>query len=534
VAARTARLILAGALAATCTACVQDDGTRFNPVQDALTVSEEEERELGFEFDRALRENAVVIEDPVIAGFINDLGQEVVRGIEPQPFIYRFRVIQHPALNAFAVPGGYVYFHSGTVLAAGNIDELAGVMGHEVAHVKAHHYKRAREKSQIPELLTNLAGIAASIATKDATPMVAAQSANVAVQLRFSREFENEADQLGGVFMTRAGYRPDGITRFFERILELSERYPQQVPPYLYSHPDVEDRIRSVEQQAQKLRTTGAPDPRFARELREVQARLAYLLDTGRDNVPPPSPPEDPKRIEPHLRRADRLAQEGRLDEALVVLAGAERLEPNDPRAPYQIAELLAARGRHLEAIAAYRRTVRLDPTRARVFYRMGVAHRAVGARHSAVHAFEQAVQRSGARSDLRKRSEWQIETLIFPPFTETRLTEVAATGPREDPGTGPREDPGTGEESFAATATGIVWWGKLADRYDGYADRLQVRWRGPRGVLVTTPTEETEEGWARSQLELPAAGKPGSWKLEVLYEGDVLKRSAFRLQPSR
>ena len=249
-AARIARLIAAGTLAAACAGCVQDDGTRFNPVEDALTVSKEEERELGFEFDKALRENAVVIEDPVVAGFINDLGQEIVREIEPQPFIYRFRVVQHPALNAFAVPGGYVYFHSGTLLAAGSIDELAGVMGHEIAHVKAHHYKRMREKAQIPALLTNLAGLAAAVATKDATPMLAAQAANVAVQLRFSREFENEADQLGGVFMTRAGYRPDGITRFFERILALSERYPQDIPPYLFSHPDVGDRIRSVEQGA--------------------------------------------------------------------------------------------------------------------------------------------------------------------------------------------------------------------------------------------------------------------------------------------
>jgi len=524
-AARATRLIAAGVLAAACVSCVQNDGTRFNPVEDAFTVSEEEERELGFEFDQALRENAIVIEDPVVAGFINDLGQEIVREIEPQPFVYRFRVVQHPALNAFAVPGGYIYFHSGTLLSAGSIDELAGVMGHEIAHVKAHHYKRMREKAQIPELLANIAGIAAAVATKEVAPMIAAQAANVAVQLRFSREFENEADQLGGVFMTRSGYRPDGITRFFERIMEVSERYPQDIPPYLFSHPDVGDRIRSVEQRAKSLRTTGSPDPRFAGELREVQARLAYLLDTGRENVPPPSPPEDPRRLDPHLEQADRLAQEGRLDEALLVLAGAERLEPNDPRAPYQIAERLAALGRHREAIVAYRRTVRLDPTRARVFYRLGVSHRAVGSRHSAVHAFEQAAQRAGARSDLRKRSEWQIETLIFPPFTETRFADARA----ESLG----ERPEARRDVFPAEIAGVAWWGHLDERYDRFAERLRVRWLGPRGVHVETPVKAAEGGWARSVLELPTDAEPGNWKIEVLYEGDVLERGAFGIQPS-
>ncbi len=523
-AARAKRLIAAGALAAACASCIQDDGTRFNPVQDALTVSEEEERELGFEFDRTLRDNAIVIEDPVVAGFINDLGQDIVSETEPQPFIYRFRVVQHPALNAFAVPGGYVYFHSGTLLAAGSIDELAGVMGHEIAHVKARHYKRMREKAQIPELLTNLAGVAAAVATKDVAPLVAAQAANVALQLRFSREYENEADQLGGVFMTRAGYRPDGITRFFERIVDVNKRYPQEVPPYLFSHPDVEDRIRSVEQQSKKLRTTGSSDPRFARELRRVQARLAYLLDTGRENVPPPRPPEDPHRIDPYLAQADRLAQEGRVDETLVVLAGAERLEPTDPRASYQIAEQLAALGRHQEAIVAYRRTVRLDPTRARVFYRLGVAHRAVGSRHSAVHAFEQAAQRSGSRSDLRKRSEWQIETLVFPPFTEMRFAGAVPEGPGNQPG--------AGRDQFPANTKGVIWWGQLDERYDGYAKRLRVRWLGPRGMRLETPVQEAEDDWARSVLELPAGANPGTWKIEVLYEGDVLERDSFGIQP--
>ena len=172
-ATRTALLTLATLALACLAGCVQDDGTRFNPIKDMTSVSDDEERELGLQFDRELRKKVVVIEDPVVAGFINDLGQEIVRTIEPQPFIYRFRVIQDESLNAFAVPGGYVYFHSGTLLAAGSIDELAGVMGHEIAHVKAHHYARMQKKSQIPDLLVGLAGMAAAVAAEEPGILVA-------------------------------------------------------------------------------------------------------------------------------------------------------------------------------------------------------------------------------------------------------------------------------------------------------------------------------------------------------------------------
>jgi predicted Zn-dependent protease len=123
--------------------CIQDDGSRFNPIEFVSPrMDEDDERRIGMEFDRELHKQVNIIHDPVVAGFLNDLGQSIAETIEPQPFIYRFRVVEAPSLNAFAVPGGYVYFHSGTLLAAGSVDELAGVMGHEIAHVKARHVAR--------------------------------------------------------------------------------------------------------------------------------------------------------------------------------------------------------------------------------------------------------------------------------------------------------------------------------------------------------------------------------------------------------
>ncbi|TDJ20005.1 MAG: tetratricopeptide repeat protein [Deltaproteobacteria bacterium] len=512
-------------------ACVQDDGSRFNPIAAMTTVSEEEEREIGFEFDQAIRKQVQVIEDPVVAGFINDLGQEIVRTLEPQPFIYRFRIIEADSLNAFAVPGGYIFFHSATVLAAGSIEELAGIMGHEIAHVKGHHYARMRKKSQIPDILVGLAGLAAAIATNEPGALIATQAANQAIKLKFSREFENEADKYGGIFVTRAGWDAAGITRFFERILLETKRHPNNIPPYLFSHPEVDDRIDSVRHEAESLRPTRVPDPRFARELIEVQARLAYLRDTGRDTVPPPDRIGDTNRTDAMLEKARRLVIEEGYDEALVVLSRAEAYDPSDPRVAYNIGELLALQGRHRRALEAYRRTVRLDPTRALVFYRLGRSYQAVGDRHSAVHAYEQASTRAGASSTLRKRADWRIETLIFPVLLKTGFAVGAGPGAAADTPLGHTV------EVFEAGTTQWIWWGQISDRYSGYSKHMNVRWRHPDGHLVAqTEVDEYDARYIGSVLDLEADETriEGEWSVEVRYREEPLERRTFEVQRSR
>jgi tetratricopeptide (TPR) repeat protein len=398
-------------------------------------------------------------------------------------------------------------------------------MGHEIAHVKAHHYARMAQKTQIPDLLVGLAGMAAAVATREPGVLLATQAANVAVKLKFSREFENEADRLGGVFMTRAGFDPLGITRFFERILAEQKKYPDVIPPYLYSHPDVEDRIASVQQEAKSLRPTRSPDPRFGEALREVQARIAWLEETGRESVPPAAAPDDPARIAGLLSEADALAGGGRPDEALLALSRAEALEPRDPRPSYRIGEILAGQGRHREAALAWRRTLRLDPSRALVFYNLGLSYEALGERHLSVYAFEQASRRAGDASVLRRRADWQIETQIFPVFIDAGL----ADGER-----GEGETPlGNARTSFASGATRLAWWGRLASRYTGYAERISVRWLDPRGrTLGETEARPVDSSHLGSVLELPPPGAapPGRWTAEALFEGDVLDRRHFRV----
>jgi predicted Zn-dependent protease len=506
--------------------CAQDNGRRFNPFRAVLpSTSEDDERDVGREFDRELQKVVTVIHDPVVAGFINELGQSLVSQITPQPFIYRFRVIEAPSLNAFAVPGGYIYFHSGTILAASSIDELAGVMGHEISHVKQRHYARMRKKSQIPDLLIGLAGLAAAVAADEPGLLVAAQAANVAMKLRYTREFETEADQYGSVYTVRAGYDPAAITRFFERILDQKQHDRGDIPPYLFSHPDVEDRIASVKLATESLHPTRLPDPELARALPRVQARLAELIDTHRASLSKVAPQGDGVDGATALRAAVRLVEEGRSDAALARLRAARAGSPEDPRISFRIGELLYAAGRYEEAAASYRRTVALDGSRARVFFELGRAYRDLGERHRAVFAFEQASMRAGDGSNLQRQADWEVFKISY--------TVVQQAGFADGGGRSRGDFPmGSQRDSFQAGDRAMAWWARIHPRFDSYTDDFVLRWSNPAGTVVQEQQVEDLPGdLIRSVIELAEGATPGVWTAELFLSDELVDRRSVTVR---
>jgi predicted Zn-dependent protease len=510
-------------------ACIQNDGTRFNPVDLVVPRSDDDaERELGMEFDRELRTKVNVVYDPVVVGFLTDLGQSIVDTIEPQPFIYRFRVVEDPSLNAFAVPGGYVYLHSGTILAVGSVDELAGVMGHEIAHVKARHVARMQKQSQIPDLLAQIAGMAGAIVTKEPGVLVLAQAANVSLQLRFSREFEAEADQLGGIFVARAGYDPAGSARFFERIVDAEQDHPDRVPPYLYTHPAAADRIETIRLAAETLRPAREPDPSLEEDLKEAQGRLAFLIDMKRENVPSPATTVDRSRSDPLLEEAEARIRLGETDAALVLLSRAEAIEPHDPRIPFRIGNLLYRARRYRDAAGAYRRAVRLDASAALVFFQLGLAYKATGERHRSVYAFEQAVHRSGDESRLQRQAEWEIQKLTFRVVSEAGFADGSTADQADTP-------IGFSRRSFRKGEPEIVWFARLGPRFVVYADRVTVRWTDPHGSVVQEgPAVPLRKPYIGSRLAFGSAGASpaGAWTVEARLQDDVIDRRTVQVTP--
>jgi predicted Zn-dependent protease len=508
-------------------ACAGRDGRRFDLAAIA-EVSEDEERSLGAQVDAAIQAQIPVIDDPVVLGFLNDLGQRIVATLEPQPFIYRFRIIPNSTLNAFALPAGYIYFHSGTILQAASLDELAGVMGHEIAHVKGHHYARGTEKTFWPSLLARTAGLAAAVATGQPGFAAAAEGANVALQLKYSREFETEADELGSVFMSRAGFEPSGMGRFFERIVAADVPSSIQIPPYLYSHPDLEKRIAGVKQRATTLRAQGALEPELEASFRDAQARLALLVQLGRTSLQG-SPPHDRSRSDPLLARADAAAAAGNPAEAVDVLIHAERIEPGDPRLPFRRGELLEAQGRTREAIGAWRRAVSLDSSVALAYYHLGNACKKLGRRHDATYYYEQAVRRFKAGGAFQGRALLAIETLSYPPVTAAGLADGRVAEGAESVAGAPRE-------SFSPRDPEVVWWARLDKRYGPLRRRVRVRWLDPAGAQVQEgPAESLPKSHLGARLALadPLRERSGLWRVEAVLEGQVIDQRSFRLEPA-
>jgi len=520
-------LTLAAAAAFGLATCSHGDGTRFNPLDLVVpSISEDDERQLGMQFDREIQKVVPVIHDLVVTDFMNELGQALVSQIEPQPFIYRFRVIDAPTLNAFAVPGGYIYFHSGTILSVSSVAELAGVMGHEIVHIKQHHYARMRERSQIPDLLVGLAGMAVAIAADEPGIMVASQAANVAMKLRYSRENESEADEFGSVFMVRAGYDPKGATRFFERILEEEKRYPDYIPPYLFSHPNVEKRIEAIEIAAESLRPTRKPDPSLEEFLPVVQARLANLIDANRSSLPTATPSLDRVSADPALAEAEALAETGDIDAALLRLGRAQAANPGDPRIPFQVGELLFDAERYAEAAASYRRTLRLDASRARVFFKLGLAYKEIGERHRAVYAFEQAALRAGETSVLRKHAEWEALKLTFTIVPNAGF----ADGSEGDDGDTPV---GIAREEFLEGDRRMAWWASVNPRFRSYVRSFVLRWTAPDGRVVQEDAVDKYPGlFIGSILEIEGGATVGKWTAELLLPDASVDRRTVAVRP--
>jgi predicted Zn-dependent protease len=506
--------------------CVQDDGERLSAKDLFIpSYSDDDLRQLGMDADRAIQKQVRIIDDPLVLGFVNTLGQQLVEEIEPQPFVYRFRVIEAPTLNAFALPGGYIYIHSETLQRVSSIDELAGILGHEIAHVHARHFSRREEQTALPGLAAQVLGMAAAVAAGDSTPALAGAGLNVALKITFTREFEAEADKLGSIWVSRAGYQPDAIKRFLQKIIASGSRFPDSLPPYLASHPFPEVRIAAIEDTAESLQPLHAPEPALDLELKDAQNRLALLLGTRRSKLTKGIPPPDPANT-PVLAEARRLAAEGEIDRALVALGRIDDAEGLDPRVPFLIAELLLQSGQTDAAIRQFQRTLAIDPSRAQVFYQLGLAFKANEEHHRAVYAMEQALLRAGDRSELRRRIEWEIFKLTF-----ARLEDAGFADGSDGEAAG--TPVGVAVANFASDAGRFAWWARIGSRFEPYADKLRVRWIDPRGrVAQEDPADEAGRRIITSVLAFDDTGprEPGDWKVELLLNEERIALRSVRV----
>jgi predicted Zn-dependent protease len=231
---------------------------------------------MGRAYSQQVEHGAKMVQDPVVTEYINRLGQNLVRNSDAKvPFI--IKVIDTDELNAFALPGGFFYVNSGLILAADNEAELAGVMAHEIGHVAACHVAREQTRSNIANLATiPLIFVPGGWAVYEGTQ--AALSIGVPLTfMKFSRNFESEADFLGMEYMYKAGYDPQSFISFFEKVEALEKKNPGTLAKAFASHPMTPDRVAAAQQE---MKTVLPARPEYivdTSEFEDVKGRLASI-----------------------------------------------------------------------------------------------------------------------------------------------------------------------------------------------------------------------------------------------------------------
>jgi predicted Zn-dependent protease len=231
------------------TGCGSGGGGDFN------LISIEEEWQLGAQLSQEIARQVRFNNDPTVNAYVRNMGQKIVSqtGAPFNQLPWNFHVVQDDSINAFAIPGGHVYVHTGLIKNADNAAELAGVIAHEISHVTARH---STEQISRQYGLSVLAGLVLG-QNPGQLAQIAAQIVAGGALARFSREAEEEADSLGIRAMAAAGYNPIGMATMFEELLEHRQGQPGRVEQFFSTHPLTEERMRVAQRRAAEIGDRG-------------------------------------------------------------------------------------------------------------------------------------------------------------------------------------------------------------------------------------------------------------------------------------
>jgi len=376
--------VLAGLFAASCT-------PRLSSVLPSVSPpAEDEEVRISREFRREAKKHFKFVTHPEVERYIDRLGRRILSVSGPQPFDYRFFVVEDSQLNAFAVPGGSIYFYSGLLERAQSTSEIAGVLGHEIIHIKGRHMARSSGPDAISVLsLLGMVLLARSGGAGAQAAGTVGQAISATRQIAYNRQLELEADTLGARYMALAGFDPKGAMAFLKTLDEERALNPINIPAYLMTHPVTHERIANMQLVIRSLDNTGVnveePDPLkkiqiiLRMERRDGDAVLAEYEKLAAQR---------PDSAEMLYLLAFARQLKGQLAQAQQSYEQARELSPNNPALLRDLGRLYTQLGNTERAEAALQRSLELQPKESLTYLYLGELHEKRNDFRSAVGAY--------------------------------------------------------------------------------------------------------------------------------------------------
>jgi predicted Zn-dependent protease len=242
--------------------------------------SKDQDIQLGKETAAQVEKESEVVTDPALQNYISGVGRRLTSSKRASDFPYFFKVVNDESVNAFALPGGPMYIHTGLIKAADNEGQLAGVMAHEISHVALRHGTNQVSKANLVQIPAVLAGKAAGGGLLGGLANLGVGLGANSLLLKFSRSAESQADYNGTLILSDAGYNPIEMARFFEK---LAAEGPKRtgVATFFSSHPDPGNRMQAVQDLIRQL-------PQ--REYRNGDAAAFQQVKAAVGRLPAPKP----------------------------------------------------------------------------------------------------------------------------------------------------------------------------------------------------------------------------------------------------
>jgi predicted Zn-dependent protease len=236
-------------------------------------VSVEQEIEIGKQVNAQVRKEMPELRDAEVTAYVRGLGRRLVAQASGARYPYSFGVVDYREINAFALPGGPVWLHRGVLQAASNESQIAGVLAHEIAHIAQRHSAGQLTKATMTNWGLGLLGAVLGNSAGAGAAQAAAGFLANGVFLKFSRDDEREADEVGLQIMRRAGWDPRGMIELFEVLRREAGRDPGSVEEFMSSHPAPQDRIARLQKAIGRTPTGRRDSPQF----QSMKARLRKL-----------------------------------------------------------------------------------------------------------------------------------------------------------------------------------------------------------------------------------------------------------------